>query len=60
MTKKKFSTFPNDAIGILSDGSLNVVKAGDPPFRPIIVDDEGNVVEIDEDEIEPNKPVLDK
>jgi hypothetical protein len=44
------STFPNDPIGILPNGKLNVVNADDPPFHPNVVDEEGNIVEIGEDE----------
>jgi hypothetical protein len=46
------STLPKDPIGILPNGSLNVVKAGDPAFRPIVVDDEGKVIELDDDNLE--------
>jgi hypothetical protein len=49
MPKINARTFPNDPIGILPDGSLNVVKFDDPPFRPIIIDEEGNVIELDDD-----------
>jgi hypothetical protein len=48
-------TFPKDPIGILPDGRLNVVNIDDPPFRPILVDDEGNVIEWDDDKLE-DKP----
>jgi hypothetical protein len=49
MSKINTCTLPNDPIGILPDGSLNVVKADDPPFHPNIVDDRGNIVEVDDD-----------
>jgi hypothetical protein len=52
MPKIIASTLPNDPIGILPNGSLNVVKAGDPAFRPIVVDDEGKVLELDDDNLE--------
>lgn len=45
------STLEDAPIGLLSDGKVNIVKADDPPFRPTIVDDDGNVIEMgDEDE----------
>lgn len=31
--------------GMLPDGKLDIVQEGDPPFRPTIVDDDGNEVE---------------
>jgi len=33
-----FSTLPNEPIGVLPDGSINVVKMNDPPFQPEILD----------------------
>jgi hypothetical protein len=30
-----------DSIATLPDGKLNIVKADDPPFRPVIIDDVG-------------------
>lgn len=34
--------------GLMPDGKLNIVQAGDPPFEPEIVDDEGNPVSAEE------------
>jgi hypothetical protein len=48
MTKINASTFPTDGIGILPNGNLNVVKTDDPTFRPIVVDDEGKEVELND------------
>lgn len=31
--------------GMLPDGKLDIVKADDPPYRPTLVDDDGNVIE---------------
>jgi hypothetical protein len=59
MPKINASTLPKDPIGILPDGSLNVVKAGDPAFRPSVVDDEGKVVEVDDDKLEDRNLVFD-
>jgi hypothetical protein len=52
MPKINTSTFPSDPIGILLNGKLSVVRAEDPPFRPQVIDDVGNVVEPDSDEVE--------
>lgn len=32
---------PNEPIGMLPDGTLNVVKIDDPPFKPTVYDDLG-------------------
>jgi hypothetical protein len=34
-------------IGILPDGSLNIVNADDPPFKPIVLDKDGNEIGVD-------------
>jgi hypothetical protein len=39
--KPKMSTLPDEPIGILPDGTLNVIKIDDPPFQPKVVDDRG-------------------
>jgi hypothetical protein len=44
MTAKRklaMSTLPDEPIGILPDGTLNVVKIDDPPFEPMVYDDRG-------------------
>ena len=48
----KIGTMTDDesGIGMLPDGKLNVVDRDAPPFKPKIVDDEGNEVEIGEDD----------
>jgi hypothetical protein len=51
MTKFTHSIFPNDSIGILPNGKLNIVNADDPPFRPIVVDERGRVIEPDDDRL---------
>ena len=38
------STFPDDPIGILPGGTINVVKASDPPFKPKVYDSEGRLL----------------
>jgi hypothetical protein len=40
------SVFPNDPIGVFLDGTLSIVKADDPPFRPKVVDDQGTIIEV--------------
>lgn len=35
------STLEDYPPGMLPDGKLNVVKADDPPFEPVIVEDDG-------------------
>jgi hypothetical protein len=35
---------PNEPIGMLPDGTLNIVKIDDPPFTPLIVDDLGRAL----------------
>jgi hypothetical protein len=49
MPKINASTLPQDPIGILPNGSLNVVKAGDPAFRPIVLGVDGKAVELNDD-----------
>jgi hypothetical protein len=38
------STFPDDPIGILPDGTINIVKVDDPPFKPKVYDSEGRLL----------------
>lgn len=40
-------TDDNSGIGILPDGSLNIVNADDPPFKPRVFDEDGNEIDID-------------
>ncbi len=44
------STLEDHPIGLLPDGKLNVVERDAPPFKPTIIDDEGNVVEEGDEE----------
>ena len=44
------STLEDAPIGVLDDGEINFVKKDDPPFKPKIVDDDGNEVEMGEDD----------
>lgn len=39
------STLEDHPIGMLPDGKLNIVERDAPPFKPTIVDDDGNVIE---------------
>lgn len=43
-------TDDDTGIGMLPNGKLNIVNKDDPPWRPKIVDDEGNEVEPEEGE----------
>jgi hypothetical protein len=47
---KKVSTLEDWPLGVLPDGSMNIVNKDDPPFKPTIVDEDGNVVEDPDDE----------
>jgi hypothetical protein len=40
----------NEPIGLLPDGTINIVKAGDPPFKPEVFDREGRLVSDPDDE----------
>jgi hypothetical protein len=41
---------PNEPIGLGPDGKILVVNRDDPPFRPTVVDDDGNEVEMDDED----------
>jgi hypothetical protein len=47
------SELPNEPIGMLPDGTLNVVKFDDPPFEPLIIDDLGEGIRRESKESEP-------
>ena len=44
--KKRISTLPNEPIGLLPDGSINFVSIDDPPFRPLVLNEQGQPVDI--------------
>jgi hypothetical protein len=44
------TTLPDEPIGLGPDGKILIVNADDPPFRPTVVDEDGNVVEIGDDD----------
>ncbi len=35
---------PNEPIGMLPDGTLNIINIDDPPFEPLIVDELGRAI----------------
>lgn len=37
-------------IGALPSGGINIVNKDDPPFRPTVIDADGNVVDLDDDD----------
>lgn len=43
------STLEDAPIGVLDDGKINVIDKDAPPFKPKIVDDDGNEVEMDDE-----------
>lgn len=44
------STFPNEPIGLLPGGPINLVKADDRPFRPEVYDRKGRLISDPDDE----------
>lgn len=51
MAKKPAPTTLEDApIGSLPDGGISIVQKDDPPFKVKVVDDEGNEVEMEDDD----------
>lgn len=50
MAKKPPTTLPDEPIGVLDDGKISVVERDSPPFKIKVVDDEGNEVEVADDD----------
>jgi hypothetical protein len=38
------STLEDWPIGMLPDGTLNIVNVDDPPFKPMVIDNLGNLI----------------
>lgn len=43
--KSFISTLPNEPIGILPDGSINIVAVDDPPFQPTVLNNQGEPID---------------
>lgn len=45
--KPHVSTLPNEPIGMLADGSINIVAIDDPPFQPQVINRQGEPINRD-------------
>ena len=45
---KKPSTLEDAPIGVLDDGKINLVDKDAPPWKPKVIDADGNEVDLDE------------